>query len=122
MASWSTGNTVAFDDLTPGAGVTAVADINLESLAYNAVVIQVKVVFGGSVDGDTVVDIRYSPDGGTTYDTVAFSTKTFTAVNGATVTQSFYVENVNFVQVAVTNNDSADDVTPTLIYAGGRHI
>lgn len=93
------------------AAATATDDIDLDTLGADQANVTIEIVFGASVDGDTVVNIFASSNSGTDDDTIPIASITIVAVNDATVRRTIAVIGHPYIAVAVTNNDTTDNVT-----------
>jgi hypothetical protein len=103
------------------AAVSSTADdLDLANLGYDAVHIQVEVIFGGTPDGNVLVEVFTSPDSGTNDDTEPYLSFTIEDATSATLRKSFTILNVPFIRVQYTNNDTADNVTIETLYAGRK--
>lgn len=121
--TWTENQALSFDDATPAKTVEGVAIIDLAANEYKKVVVQIKIVFGDSADGNAEIRIRKSADSGTTKDTIlaAGSTEITFEVSGTkTITLEF--NEIPWVQIGVYNGNSASqDITISGIYAGLKY-
>ena len=96
---------------TVAAGASATDDIDLDDLTADAVHVTIEIVFGGSVDGDVIVEVFGSSDSGTNDDTISIASFVIKAENSATKRASFTIKDVPYIAVKVTNQDTTDNVT-----------
>lgn len=116
-ASW-TENQTLHTAATVAAGATATDDIDLAANGYVAVHVMVEILFGSTPDDDVVVNVYGSVDSGTQDATSPLYAFTIPSQTSTTVRHTFTIENVPYIAVAVTNNDSTDNVTYEGLYAG----
>ena len=119
-SSW-TENQTLHSSATVAAGVTATDDIDLAASGYVAAHVMVEIAFGSTPDDDVVVNVFGSVDSGTQDATLPIYSLTIQAATSTTKRATFTVENVPYIAVAVTNNDSADNVTYEGLYAGLKY-
>lgn len=118
-ASYTENQSVSFDDATPAKTVEGKGIIDLDNNGYIAVVIQFKVIFGGSADGDAEIRIRSSSDSGTTKDTELLFSQVIPVTAGATKMITIIVKDVPYIEVGIYNgNGAVEDITISAIYAG----
>ena len=117
---WSENLTLSgsFDISNLSVNSVTTGTIDMASKGYDWAVVQVTVVFGGSPDGSVNVEFLSSSDSGSTDDTIAFANVDIEEATSATRTVSIDVQNKPFITVQATNNDSADNVDVSAIYAG----
>lgn len=96
---------------TVSAGASATDDIDLDTLGADATAIVIEIVFGGSVDGDVLVEIFASSNSGTDDDTLPLASFSISETNSATKRKTIVIQDVAYIAVKVTNNDSTDNVT-----------
>lgn len=119
--SWTENQTVSgFDDAAIAAAGTTSGDIDMAASGYDVVVIQIKVTFGGTPDGDATIEIFASSDSGTTDDTIALYSISVSETATTTERISITIDRAAFLQVKVTNNDSADTIDVSALYAGRK--
>jgi hypothetical protein len=120
MADWSLQTlTGSFNDTTPAKTITATANIDLAAMDLNGAMLQLKVTWGASGDGNATVKWYYSADGGTTVSLE--QTDTLTPVAPGSKIVSFRAMNQPFVRVTVLNGNTAvEDITLVLKAAGLR--
>lgn len=100
-------------------GSSATDDIDLDNAGpYDMVAITIEIAFGGSPDGDVTVEIFGSTDSGTNDDTIAIIAASISEATSTTKRATYIVENLPYIAVTVTNNDSTDAVTYDSWYAG----
>lgn len=116
---WIENQTITgFDDATLGFGASSQGNIDMASLGFDLVAIQIEVIFGGSPDDDALIEIQSSPDSGTTFDSIAITALTIEEATSTTKRLTVVVPNLPFIRVKITNNDSADDIAVSAIFAG----
>ncbi len=117
-ASW-TENVTLHTSASLAAGATASDDLDIATEGYDLVVIQFRVTFGGSPDGDCDVEIFQSSDSGTTDDNdQPLVTFTIDRQTSTQVVVSKKVLDLPYIIVKLTNNDTTDNVTYEAKYAG----
>jgi len=85
--------------------------IELDPQGYFDAVIQIKVIFGASANGDATIGLLKSLDG-TTFDTEQTETDTITVSAGNTVYKSIKISGVPYCKVVVGNGNVAnEDIT-----------
>lgn len=103
---------------TVASGATATDDIDLDTNGYDAVLITIEIVFGASPDADCTIDIFGSANSGTDDDTEPLYSFSLEEATSTTKRISFVVKDVPYIAVALTNNDTTDNVTYDSWYAG----
>lgn len=96
---------------TVAAAASATDDIDLDNLGADTVAIVIEILFGGSVDGDVLVEIFASSDSGTNDDTLPLISLSIPETNSATKRKTIVIQDVAYIAVKITNNDSTDNVT-----------
>lgn len=94
--------------------ITASFQIDIASLSYDLVTIQVLIDIG-SASGATI-SFYGSPDSGTTFDTRALLSYRVSTDDTRT-TQIF---GIPFVETRIVNNDGANDLVRSALYAGRK--
>jgi len=121
-ASWTENVAVSFDDTTPAKTVEGVGPIDLAAAGYISVSVQVRIVFGGSADGDAVIRVRCSPDSGTTKDTILLTEVTVPFTASATKNITLNFTGVPWIEVGVYNGNTAvEDISISADYAGLKY-
>lgn len=105
---------------TVAAAASATDDIDLDTADFDAVLIVIEIVFGGSPDADCTIEIFGSANSGTDDDTEALYSFSLAEDTSATKRISFVVKDVPYIAVKLTNNDSTDNVTYDSWYAGRK--
>lgn len=104
------------------AAAASISDnIDLAANGYDVISIQPKIVFGGSPDGNVVVEIFSSPDSGSTFDSEPLHSIAITEATGETKAITITIKDTPFIKIKTTNNDSTDSVTYSGIYAGKEY-
>lgn len=96
---------------TVAAAASATDDIDLNTLGADVVAIVIEIIFGGSPDGDVLVEIFGSSDSGTKDDTLPLTSFIIPRSTSATKRKTIVIKDVAYIAVKITNNDSADNVT-----------
>jgi len=109
---WDGSNTEILEATAIAKAATATSEeVDLRAIGAAQAAVQVTVVFGGSADGDAVVDILASLDG-TTFDTEADQSESVSYSAGNTVVKTFKVSGIPRFKVAITNgNSAAENIT-----------
>ena len=95
--------------------ITASGQIDIASLGYDMISMQVAIDIGSS-SGATIY-FYSSPDSGTTFDTTAIASYTVSADD----TRSIVIAGIPFVECRIVNNDGVNDITDvTALYAGRK--
>ena len=92
-------------------------DINLSSLGYYAVHVQVSLTSTGTPDGDCVIEVFGSADNGTSDDPEPLQSYAISFSSATTKIFSFVVEGIPYAAVKLTNN-SGESATYVANYAG----
>ena len=119
-ASW-TANQEHHASASLAAAATASDDIDLDVDGYDEVEVFISIAFGGTPDGDCLIEVFPSFDGGTTYASRPVSTEIVPFVASTTVIHSFSIKGSDLVRVSVTNNDTTDAVTYVGKYNGKEY-
>ena len=118
---WNTGNTLTFDDTTPAKTVEGVSTVNLATEGYQSIHAQLVVAFGDLADGNAIVKVRTSADGGTTKDSILAYEFDVAFTVSTTKRVSVVIADVAWVEIGVYNGNSAvQDITISGTYAGMR--
>jgi len=99
------------------AAASVTDDVDLDTLGADQALITIEIVFGGSVDGNVLVEIFGSANSGTDDDTIPLTSFTIPENDSVTKRKSVIVTGVPYIAVKVTNNDSTDTVTYEAWYA-----
>ncbi len=95
---------------TVTAGSSSTSSV-LDCSSYVGIIIGMEVVFGGTPDGNTKLEVQTSPDN-STWDTVPYTQYEIDYTASATKMKSVRIgPEVKYIRVKVTNNDSADSIT-----------
>lgn len=92
-------------------GASATDDIDLDNLGADTAAITIEIIFGGSPDGDVLVEIFHSTDSGSADDTEPASSFIIPQGVSATKRRTLIVAGTPYIAVTVTNQDSADGIT-----------
>ena len=92
-------------------GASVTDDIDLDNLGADLTAIVIEIIFGGTPDGDALVEIFSSSNSGTDDDTEPLTSFSIAQIASATRRKTIVIEKVPYIAVKVTNNDSADSVT-----------
>jgi hypothetical protein len=103
---------------TVAAAASATDDIDLANLGYVGVTITIEIVFGGTPDGNCLVEVFRSNDSGTNDDTEPIVSFTIEEAVSTTKRAGIKLMNEPYLAVKVTNNDSTDTVTYDSWYSG----
>ena len=121
-ASWTEDQAITFDDTTPAKGVEGKGTIDLANLGYIGVVIQFRITFGASADGNAKIRVRSSPDSGSNKDTILLFEQEVEYTVSTTKKISVSIMNQPYIEVGVYNGNSAtEDITIAAIYAGLKY-
>lgn len=96
---------------TVAAAATATDDIDLDNLGADAVAIVIEIVFGATPDDDVLVEIFASSNSGGDDDTEPLASFSIADATSATKRKTIVIQDVAYIAVKITNNDSADNVT-----------
>lgn len=119
--TWTENQTISgFNNATLAAAASTSGDIDLDTSGYDLVSIQIKTIFGGSPDGDVLIEILSSPDSGTTDDTIPVSSINVEEETSGTKIISIDVSGKAYITVKATNNDSTDTINVAALYAGRK--
>ena len=121
-SSWTEDQAISFDDSTPGAGSQSTGPIDLAASGYIGVVVQVRITFGATPDGNAEIRIRSSPDSGANFDTILLYSQEVTYATSTTKRVTVTIMNQPYIQVAVYNGDTTDDITIAADYAGLKYV
>lgn len=122
-SSWIENQAVTFDDTTPAKTVEGKGSIDFAANGYIGVVIQFRVTFGGSADGNATIRIRSSPDSGTTKDTILLFAQTVLVTASTTKISTITIMNQPWVEVGIYNGNSAvEDITISAVYSGLKYV
>ena len=121
-SSWTEDQAISFDDTTPGASVEGKGPIDLAASGYIGVVVQVRITFGGTPDGNATIRVRSSPDSGTTKDTILLYSQEVTYATSTTKNVTVTIMNQPYIEVGVYNADTTDDITIAADYAGLKYV
>lgn len=105
---------------TAEVGPTGIAtyDFNLEIGPYREVMLGAQVVFEATVDGNTTLTTYRGLASGDFIDLVADRTLTFTAVSEGTAGLTTLISDSPYIQLVVSNADSAASVNVVLVAQG----
>ena len=121
-ASWTEDQAITFDDSTPAKGVEGKGTIDLANLGYIGVVIQFRITFGASADGNAKIRVRSSPDSGANKDTILLFEQEVEYTASTTKKISISIMNQPYIEVGVYNGNSAtEDITIAADYAGLKY-
>lgn len=121
-ASWTEDQAITFSDSTPGASAEGTGPIDLAANGYIGVVVQFRITFGGTPDGNATVRVRSSPDSGTTFDTILLYSQEVTYAASTQKNITVTIMNQPYIQVGVYNGDTTDDITIAADYAGLEYV
>ena len=122
-SAWSEDQAVSFDDTTPAKTVEGVGPIDLAANGYIGVVIQFRIAFGGSADGNAEIRIRSSPDSGSTKDTILLFSQEVPFTVSETKNVSVTVMHQPWIQIGVYNGNTAvEDISISADYAGLEYV
>lgn len=99
------------------AAASATDDVDLANLGADAISAQIEIIFGGTPDGPVLIEIFASPDSGVNDDTEPLFAFELPEATSATKRITFNLQNVAYVAVKITNNDTTDAVTYEALYA-----
>lgn len=118
-SSWTENQAVTFDDASPAKTIEGKGPIDLAANGYIGVVVQFRIVFGASADGNAEIRVRSSPDSGTTKDTILLYSQEVAFTVSTTKNISVTIMNQPYIEVGIYNgNSAAEDITITADYAG----
>ena len=121
-ASWTEDQAITFDDSTPAKTVEGKGTIDLANLGYIGVVIQFRITFGASADGNAKIRVRSSPDSGSNKDTILLFEQEVEYTVSTTKKVSIPIMNQPYIEVGVYNGNSAvEDITIAADYAGLKY-
>ena len=121
-ASWTENVAVSFDDTTPAKTVEGKGPIDLADAGYIAVVIQFRIIFGASADGNAEIRVRCSSDSGTTKDTILIYSQEVPFTVSTTKNISVEIRELPYIEIGVYNGNSAvEDITISADYAGLKY-
>lgn len=121
-SSWTEDQAVTFDDATPAKTVEGKGTIDLAANGYIGVVIQFRVTFGDSADGNATIKVRSSPDSGTTKDTILLYSQEVAFTVSTTKNVTVTIMNQPYIEVGVYNGNTAvQDITIAADYAGLKY-
>lgn len=121
-SSWTEDQAVTFDDTTPAKTVEGKGPIDLAANGYIGVVVQLRITFGASADGNAEIRVRSSPDSGTTKDTELLFSQEVAFTASATKNISVTIMNQPYIEVGVYNGNTAvEDITISADYAGLKY-
>ncbi len=121
-ASWTEDQAITFDDTTPAKTVEGKGTIDLANLGYIGVVIQFRITFGASADGNAKIRVRSSPDSGSNKDTILLFEQEVEYTVSTTKKVSVSIMNQPYIEVGVYNGNSAtEDITIAADYAGLKY-
>ena len=122
-SSWTEDQAVSFDDASPAKTVEGKGTIDLAANGYIGVVIQFRITFGGSADGNATIKVRSSPDSGATKDTISLFEQEVPFTVSTQKNISVTIMNQPYIEVGVYNgNDAAEDITIAADYAGLEYV
>ena len=122
-ASWTEDQAISFDDSTPAKEVEGKGQIDLANLGYIGVVVQFRITFGASADGNAKIRVRSSPDSGSTKDTEPIFEQEVAYSAGNTKNVSVTIMHQPYIEVGVYNGNSAvEDITIAADYAGLKYM
>lgn len=121
-AAWTVGSIIASSTLDSTESTTGTLDLNASG--FDMVHIQPAVTFGLTPDSVTTVEVFASTDQTTgTLDTIALTAVSIENETSTTKRVSLLIQDVPFIQVKMTNGDSADTVTAAQVrYAARKWI
>lgn len=121
-SSWTENVAVSFDDATPAKTVEGKGPIDLADAGYIGVVIQFRITWGGSADGNATIRVRSSPDSGTTKDTELLFSQEVAFTQSVTKNITVTIMEQPYIEVGVYNgNSAAEDITIAADYAGLKY-
>lgn len=103
------------------AAASATDDIDVATGGYIGVKITIEIVFGGTPDGNCLVEVFGSANSGTDDDTIPITTFTIEEATSTTKRAGVTLMNQPYLAVKVTNNDTTDNVTYEAWYAGLKY-
>lgn len=116
--SWTETGTLTWSDASPAKDVTATATLDMDAAGAKRALVQIALAFAAGIDGNATIGYRGSPDSGTTIDSQALWSQEVAYSAGNTVTLSFVVNELPWVQIFVTNGTSTEaELTLTGKYA-----
>ena len=116
---WTESKTIASFDGALAAGVSKEGSIDLNALGFDMVEGLVILVFGGTPDAGADIEINSSPDVGTTKSNIAKQGPVEIEEQASTTKRfPFTIQDVAHAIIKVTNKDSTDSITVSIIYAG----
>ena len=122
-SSWTEDQAITFDDSTPAKTVEGKGTIDLANLGYIGVVIQCRITFGASADGNATIKLRSSPDSGSTKDTKSLFEQEITYTASETKNISITIMNQPYIEVGIYNGNTAvEDITIAADYAGLKYV
>lgn len=124
MATFSATNTENNNLHTSGtvaAAASATDDIDLSASGMIWVSITIEVVFGGSPDGNCLIEVFHSNNSGTDDDTEPMYTFTIEEATSTTKRAPIFIQPAAYVAVKLTNNDTTDNVTYDSWYTYGKY-
>jgi hypothetical protein len=122
-AAWDEDQTdVALSDESAVADAAEVfCDFDLDASGWDRIVVQIKVDLADTaVTGTIDVYVYNNPDSGTTDDTIAIWSQSFTPVQNATVYFSFVIQDIAYAHVVVDNESGATVDVYDVKYAGRK--
>ncbi len=98
-------------------GASVTDDIDLDTLGADLVTVTIEIIFGGTPDGDTLIELFRSADSGSNDDTIPATSFRIPFATSATKRKTFTISAAAYAAIKVTNEDSADSVTYEAWYA-----
>lgn len=121
-SNWTENQAVTFDDTTPAKTIEGKGPIDLAASGYIGIVIQFRIIFGASADGNAEIRVRSSPDSGTTKDTELLYSQEVAFTVSTTKNISITIMNQPYIEVGVYNGNTAiEDITISADYAGLKY-
>lgn len=121
-SNWIENQSVSFDDTTPAKTVEGKGSIDLATSGYIGVVVQLRIQFGDSADGNAEIRVRSSPDSGVTKDTELLFSQEVAFTVSTTKNISVTIMSQPYIEVGVYNGNSAvQDITISAEYAGLKY-
>lgn len=105
---------------TIAAAASDTQDIDLDTENYDLITVVVEIIFGGSPDGNVVIERFDSANSGTDDDTEPVFSVEVEFATSATKRVSIPIQNTAYTAIKITNNDSTDNVTVESWYAGRK--
>jgi hypothetical protein len=118
---WNDNQTIPGFDGAIANGASKEGSIDLKTLKYDRIALQLQIIFSGTTDGPVEVEVLSSSDGGTKKDTISFyGPIEIEETDSATKRITIPIEGISHGTIKVTNNDSSSSVTASIIYSGRK--